>query len=75
MLERKQENDRVVRANSLTTHQKAIKKGLKNMSIRKMQDEVIRKEGFESKKTIRFFKVCESNNRERIEKEFKKIVK
>ena len=45
------------------------------MSIRKMQDAVIRKEGFESKKTIRFFKVCESNNRERIEKEFKKIVK
>lgn len=45
------------------------------MSIEAMQNRVINQEGFESKKTIRFFKVCESNNREKIEKEFKKIVK
>ena len=45
------------------------------MSIREMQNRVIRQEGFESAKTIRFFKVCEKNNIERIREEYKKIIK
>ena len=45
------------------------------MSIREMQNRVIRKEGFESNKTIKFFKICEKNNIEMIRKEFNKIMK
>lgn len=45
------------------------------MSIKEMQNAIIYQEGFESNKTIEFFRVCESNNIERIRKEFNKIIK
>lgn len=49
---------------------------IKEYSIKTMQDEVVRTFGFEAKKTITFFTLCEkSNNYELIRKKFQKMMK
>lgn len=45
------------------------------MSIEKMSDEVIRRYGFETKKTISFFRIVEKGNYEKIVKAYRKIKK
>lgn len=45
------------------------------MSIEKMSDEVIRRYGFETKKTISFFRIVEKGNYEKIVKAYRKIMK
>lgn len=45
------------------------------MSIEKMSDEVIRRYGFEAKKTISFFRIVEKGNYEKIVKAYRKIMK
>lgn len=40
------------------------------MSIEKMSDEVIRRYGFETKKTISFFRIVEKGNYEKIVKAY-----
>lgn len=45
------------------------------MNIEKMSDEVIRRYGFETKKTISFFRIVEKGNYEKIVKAYRKIMK
>ena len=45
------------------------------MSIEKMSDEVISRDGYEAKKTISFFRTVEKGNYEKIVKVYRKIMK